>query len=118
MAITTELVGTLGGGKVTEIPVNFTSPTETGTYDVITVPIPEGRPHRVIYIVNSTSVTTTAMSSFPEILIDGVSKVTFQKSTGVSVTSQSPIHIQIKRNAAGAYADPSHTGTVYYWPTS
>ena len=43
MAITTQLVGKLGGGKVEKIDINFVSPAANGTYDVVTVPIRRGK---------------------------------------------------------------------------
>lgn len=111
------VIGKLGGGaEISEIPVNFVSPSGSGTYDVITVPVPEGKPHCVAYLIHSTSVGSSATSYYPILYIDGESKGRVYSTGGGSVTSQSPVLIQIQRTTNNSNGNPSHTGTVYYWP--
>lgn len=118
MAVTYEYVGKTGGTKVTEIPVNFISPPGIGTYDVVSVPVPAGRLHRVVFVIHSHSTTIASTTSFPEILVEGVNKGRMYGAAGVSVSSQGPVLIQVRRNSTLESANPSLTGTVYYWPTS
>ena len=112
------VIGKLGGGgqEINTIPVDFVSSSGKGVEDVVTVPIPEGRPHCVVYLIHSASVSSGAPSYYPELLVDGESKGRFYETAGGSVTSQSPVLVQVRRITNNSSGNPSHTGTVYYWP--
>lgn len=111
------VIGKLGGGaEINTIPVDFVSSSGSGVKDVVTVPIPEGSPHCVVYLIHSASPSSGATSYYPELLVDGESKGRFYETAGGSVTSQSPVLIQVRRTSNNSSANPSHTGTVYYWP--
>lgn len=119
MAITYEYVGKTGGTKVTEIPVNFISPSATGIQDVTTVQLPEGREYRVTLIIDSIAVDGSSILSMPELILGGVNKgKLLSGAAGASVVSQGSVDIQVNRKSTSGSYSPSFTGTVYYWPTS
>lgn len=120
MSITTQLVGILGGGKVNTIDINFAGPSSTGTYDVITVPIPSGVPHLVALEMKTMEATTTTVGACPRILFNTIDKGLY--STGVGPGDMvgvfnSAVTIRAQRNnSGGAYTSAAFTGTVYYCP--
>ena len=117
MAITTQLVGQLGGGKVGKIEINFVSPSSMGTYDVVTVPIPAGVPHIVVLEMKTIEATTTSANLAPNIYFGTVNKGAYSTSFGpfsAGGAHSSPVVIKAQRNSTGTSA--SFTGTVYYTP--
>lgn len=118
MAITTELVGTLGGGKVETLDVNFVNPGSNGTYDVITVPIPSGIPHLVALEMKTIASNAYSVSSSPRLFFGTTDKgVYLSEATGAAVAvSDAPVTIRAQRNSATASYSAAFTGTVYYFP--
>ena len=119
MAITTELVGILGGGKVSTIDINFANPDSNGTYDVVTVPIPSGVPHLVALEMKTIEANTKVSSNYPNIFFNTIDKGSYSTSIGsgdaVGVFS-SAVTIRAKRNNGGEANSAAFTGTVYYCP--
>lgn len=118
MAITTQLVGKLGGGKVEKIDINFVSPAANGTYDVVTVPIPEGEAHLVVLKMKTMESTGTINN--PEIYFNTVGKGTYSNNFPPLNTGGAYSHavtIKAQRKGTGSAASAAFTGTVYYTPT-
>ncbi|MGN0095031.1 MAG: hypothetical protein ACI38U_03105 [Corynebacterium sp.] len=110
------VVGTIGS-RVESIPVSFVSPSASGLYPVLTVPVPQGKNTRVTLIVETTSATGTNLNSLPDLIIGGVEAGKMVSGAcGASVVMDHPTLIQVRRTStSNAYA-PSFTGTVYCWP--
>ena len=119
MAITTELVGILGGGKVSTIDINFADPDSGSTHDVVTVPIPSGVPHLVALEMKTMESNSTVRSSCPSIFFNTIDKGIYSTALGpgdaVGVFN-SAVTIRAKRNSSGTTNSPAFTGTVYYCP--
>lgn len=119
MAITTELVGTLGGGKVSKIDVNFTGQSSTGTYDVVTVPIPSGVPHLVALEMKTMASTPYSQYSSPKIFFNAVDKGFYSSNIGpgdMVGVFDSAVTIKAQRNGSAERYSAAFTGTVYYCP--
>jgi len=117
MAITTQLVGKLGGGAVEKIDINFADRNDKGIYDVVTVPIPNGVPH--IILLNMKTIETSGTLSVPEIYFGTVNKGAYSNSLGLFSAGgvySTPVTIKAKKNAAGSNYSVGFTGTVYYAP--
>lgn len=110
------IIGTIGGGaEVSEIPVNFTSPSGTGTYHVVDVPIPAGVTARVMVVGTSESTMGQNESSWPSLIIGGQEIVSYYNSVGGSTTVTGPTVIEVGRKSILSTSDPSFVGTVYWW---
>lgn len=119
MAITTELVGTLGGGKVSKIDINFAEPSSNGTYDVVTVPIPSGVPHLVALEMKTIAGNTNSPQLAPRIFFNEVNKGVYSTYFGpgnVVGIFDSAVTIKAQRNSTAPSASAAFTGTVYYCP--
>lgn len=119
MAITTELVGRLGGGEVTTIDINFPNPGSNSTYDVITVPIPSGVPHLVALEMKTMEASSTGRTSAPRIFFNEVDKGLYSTAFGPGDAAgifDSAVTIRAQRNSATAADSAAFTGTVYYCP--
>ena len=119
MAITTELVGILGGGKVTSIDVNFPNPSSDGTYDVVTVPIPSGVPHLVALEMKTMEGSAITLPSSPRIFFNAVDKGVYSTEFGpgdIVGVFNSAVTIRAQRNRPSASSSAAFTGTVYYCP--
>lgn len=117
MAITTELVGTLGGGKVSKIDVNFANPSSAGTYDVVTVPIPSGVPHLVALEMKTIAGGGDDTYYAPSIFFNEVNKGVYSTKFGpgdIVGISDSAVTIKVHRKSSAYSA--AFTGTVYYFP--
>ena len=109
------VIGKLGGGgaEVSEIPVDFTSPSGTGVYHVVDVPVPEGVTARVM-VVGISGVTTTGYG-LPYLRIGGATVAyPVQAFAGERVVT-GPTVVEVNRRATGSNYDPSFVGTVYWW---
>lgn len=120
MAITTQLVGKLGGGKVEKIEINFTSPDSPGTYDIVTVPIPAGVPHMVVLKIKTTASSSGSGAYMPRIFFGTVDKGTYYNSPYPFTAGDihdSALTVKAQRNGSSASYSASFTGTIYYAPT-
>ena len=113
------VVGKIGGGgaEVSEIPVSFTSPSSTGTYHVVDVPVPEGVTARVI-VVGTSEATTVNSSLSPELMIGGVTVAYPVQAFAGEMVVTGPTVVEANRRFSPANADPSFVGTVYWWEVS
>ena len=119
MAITTQLVGKLGGGKIEKIQINFANPDSNGTYNVVTVPIPSGVPHLVVLEMKTMEASASSTVSCPKIFFNAVDKGFYSTSIGpgdAAGTFDSPVTIKAQRNGSTAAYSAAFTGTVYYTP--
>lgn len=118
MAITTQLVGKLGGGKVEKIQINFANPTSNGTHDVVTVPIPEGVPHLIVLEMKTMEASGTTY--LPNLYFGTLNKGSYSTTSGPFSTGgvrSSPVTIKAQRNGSSSASSAAFTGTVYYAPT-
>ena len=111
------VIGKLGGGgvEVSEIPVNFTSPSSMGVYHVVDVPVPEGVTARVVVVGTSGIGNTTRYSSWPRLIIGGQEIGLYYSNVGGSATVTGPTVVEVNRRSTSSSADPSFVGTVYWW---
>ena len=110
------VVGKLGGGgaEISEIPVNFTSPSANGVHHVVDVPVPEGVTARVI-VVGTSEATDSVSSIIPDLMIGGVTVAyPIQAFAGERVVT-GPTVVEVTRRYAGSSGGPSFVGTVYWW---
>lgn len=117
MAITSDLIGRIGGGaEVHQIPVNFVSSDCTGMKHVADVPVPEGKLARVIALSYSTSVTTSSNSSLPRLYIGG-NFITEYKDMqfGATRTVTGPVAVEVQRRSSTSGYDPSFVGDIFWW---
>ena len=110
------VIGRLGGGgvEVSEIPVDFTSPSGTGVHHVVDVPVPVGVTARVI-VVGTSGVTTAVASAIPYLLIGGVTVAYPVQAFAGEVVVTGPTVVEVNRRSGTTAGDPSFVGTVYWW---
>ena len=112
MAITSEIIGKLGGGEVEVIPVEGAASGGKGSSEVIaTIDVPAGE----TWLVAAIGQTTTAASvstSYPDLHLGGVNIPRSPSGThGLATTASETVSLSIKRNY-GSGTD-SYTGHVY-----
>ena len=110
------VIGRIGGGgvEVSEIPVDFTSPSGTGTYHVVDVPVPEGVTARVM-VVGMSEATDANSALVAELMIGGVTVAYPLRAFAAERTVTGPAAVEVNRKVAIASYDPSFVGTVYWW---
>lgn len=119
MSITTELVGTLGGGKVSKIDIDFANPSSDGTYDVVTVPIPSGVPHLVALEMKTMGGRGDDTYYAPSIFFNEVNEGVYSTKFGPGDTVgifDSAVTIKARRRSYIEAYSAAFTGTVYYFP--
>ena len=110
------VIGRIGGGgaEISEIPVNFTSPSGTGVKHVVDVPVPAGVTARVV-VVGITEVTGVGSVSIPYLMIGGVTVAyPVQAFAGERVVT-GPTVVEADRRSTSSLYDPSFVGAVYWW---
>lgn len=122
MAITTTLIGSLGGASIGSQAVSFdiTSGGSGTLHDAGTLSVPSGGNYRVV-IVGTASVQTTSSGSWPDLLFNGSTVVDGFGSSylGVNaVVTGGPVTMQIRTNTFSSSGSPSFTGTAYWWPAT
>ena len=109
MAITSEIIGKLGG-RVEEEPVSGTASGGPGTTTLMTtITVPAGKTWLVAVIGTATS-PATGRNGYPEIAI-GNTRATFSGVGGVSALVTGTVEIHLRRN--WSLGSDSFTGTVY-----
>ena len=109
MAITSEIIGKLGGG-VEEVPVSGTVSGGSGTTTLMTtITVPAGKTWLVAVIGTATS-PATSLSGYPEIVI-GNTRAAFSGVGGASALVTGTVKIRLRRNYA--ISSDSFAGTVY-----
>ena len=110
MAITSEIIGKLGGAGVEETPASGTVSGDSGTTTLMTtVTVPAGKTWLVAVIGTATS-QATGRSGYPEIVI-GNTRAAFSGVGGASALVTGTVEIRLSRN--WAIGSDSFTGTVY-----
>ena len=109
MAITSEIIGKLGGG-VEEAPVSGTVSGGSGATTLMTtITVPAGKTWLVAVIGTATS-PATGRNGYPEIVI-GNTRAAFSGVGGVSALVTGTVEIRLRRN--WSLGSDSFTGTVY-----
>ena len=110
------VVGKLGGGgaEVSEIPVNFTSPSSKGVHHVVTVPVPVGVTARVI-VVGMAEATQPNSTGVPHLVIGGVTVTYPLQAFAGEMAVTGPTVVEVNRRSTTSSYDPSFVGTVYWW---
>ena len=123
MAITTTLVGSLGGASIGSQAVSFNITTGgAGTLHAAgTIPVPSGGNYRVVLVGTVSGVTVISPSNWPDLLFNG-SNVATGFGTGRFgvdvVTGGGTVTMQIRTNTSSTSGSPSFTGTAYWWPAT
>ena len=112
MAITSEIIGKLGGADVEVIPVEGAVSGPNGSSKVIaTIDIPAGETWLVAVIGQMVAASTTS-GFLPQLhLGDEVSSGKSFGAQGLATTATEPISLSIKRNAGNG--SDAFTGHVY-----
>lgn len=110
------VIGKLGGGgeEVSEIPVDFTSPSSNGVHHVVDVPVPEGVTARVVVVGTSES-TDVASYAISDLMIGGATVAYAVQSFAGERVVTGPTVVEFERRGYGFTVDPSFVGTVYWW---
>ena len=112
MAITSEIIGKLGGADVEVIPVEGVASGASGSSEVIaTIDVPAGETW-LVAAIGQTTTATNAAAYLPQLHLGDVQtpKIT-SGAHGLATTATEPISLSIKRNASNG-AD-TFTGHVY-----
>ena len=97
MAITSEIIGKLGGGGVEEAPVSGTASEGPGTTTLMTtITVPAGKTWLVAAIGTATS-PATGRNGYPEIVI-GNTRASFSGVGGVSALATGTVEIRLRRS--------------------
>ena len=113
MAITSEIIGRLGGAGVDVIPVEGVASGRSGSSEVIaTIDVPAGETWLVAAIGQITAGSSLS-TQLPDLHLGGVSKPTARpKGThGLATTATESISLSIRRNYSSG--TDSFTGHVY-----
>ena len=109
------VISKIGGGgvEVSEIPVDFTSPSATGVKHVVDVPVPEGVTARVM-VVGISGVITTG-HGLPYLMIGGVTVAYPIQAFAGEMVVTGPTVVEVNRRSTSSNYDPSFVGAVYWW---
>ena len=109
MAITSEIIGKLGGG-VEESPVSGEASGNSGTSTLLTtITVPEGKTW-LVAVIGTTTVAGSNLANYPDIAI-GNKRAAFKGVGGASALVTGTVQIRLYRNF-GLRSD-LFTGTVY-----
>lgn len=118
MAISTQLIGRLGGTKVESITIDYTESNSTNgdVETVATIPAPpEGKQWRVVVVV--TSATATSSNSSWPVLTMGSTSAAYAAGfpIGLTLTVSGTTPITATRRSGVTTASRNCTGVAYYW---
>ena len=109
MAITSEIIGKLGG-RVEETPVSGTISGGSGTTTLMTtITVPAGKTW-LVAVIGTATTSATSLSGYPEIVI-GNRRAAFSGVGGASALVTGTVEIRLRRNYA--ISSDSFAGTVY-----
>ena len=109
MAITSEIIGKLGG-RVEEAPVSGTVSGGSGTTTLMTtINVPAGKTW-LVAVIGTATASATSLSGYPEIVI-GNTRAVFSGVGGASALATGTVEIRLRRNYS--ISSDSFTGTVY-----
>lgn len=111
------VIGRIGGGgaDISEIPVNFTSPSATGVHHVVDVPVPEGVTARVIVVGTSEVTGVSPISAISQLMIGGVTVAYPVQAFAGEMVVTGPTVVEVNRRGTLNNFAPSFVGTVYWW---
>ena len=110
MAITSEIIGKLGGADVEEVPVSGTASEGPGTTTLMTtITVPAGKTW-LVAVIGTATTPATGRNGYPEIVI-GNTRVAFSGVGGASALVTGTVEIRLRRN--WSLGSDSFTGTVY-----
>ena len=110
MAITSEIIGKLGGAGVEESPVSGEVSGNSGTSTLLTtITVPEGKTW-LVAVIGTTTAAGSNLANYPDIAI-GNTRAAFNGVGGASALVTGTVQIRLYRNF-GLRSD-SFTGTVY-----
>ena len=110
MAITSEIIGKLGGAGVEVIPVEAEASGSPGSSAVIaTIDIPAGETW-LVAVIGTATTPATGRNGYPEIVI-GNTRAAFSGVGGASALVTGTVEIRLRRN--WSLGSDSFTGTVY-----
>ena len=110
MAITSEIIGKLGGGEVEESPVSGEASGNSGTSTLLTtITVPEGKTW-LVAVIGTTTAAGANLANYPDIAI-GNKRAAFNGVGGASALVTGTVQIRLYRNF-GLRSD-LFTGTVY-----
>ena len=110
MAITSEIIGKLGGAEVGSFPVEGTVTGGSGsTMTLATMEVPEGETW-LVAVVGTFTTARDSLAYYPEITI-GSSRAAFRGKSGASGIVTGTVDIGIRRNFN--LSSDSFTGHVY-----
>ena len=111
MAITSEIIGKLGGGFVKEEPVSGSASGDVGSTLVLsTIEVPLGETW-LISVLGDAEANSTSRGNWADLYI-GETKVAFPSgAVGVSAAATGTVDIGIRRSRS--YGSDSFTGTAY-----
>ena len=113
MAITSEIIGKLGGGEVEVIPVEGEASGRSGSSEVIaTIDVPAGETW-LVAAIGQVATEASSGTRFPDLHLGGVSRpaVGPDGTHGLATIASETVRFTIKRNFNSG-AD-SYTGHVY-----
>lgn len=109
MAITSEIIGKLGG-RVEEVPVSGTASGGSGTTTLMTtINVPDDKTW-LVSVIGTTTTTASGLNGYPEIII-GDTRAAFKGACGVSALVTGTVEIRLRRNWT-LHSD-AFTGIVY-----
>ena len=115
MAITSEIIGTLGGAGVEVIPVEGTASGPSGSSEVLaTIDVPAGETW-LVAAIGQTTAASNSTASRPRLYLgeDLSSRPTPGETSGLVTITTEPISFTIKRGtSSGADAFTGHVYTV------
>ena len=111
MAITSEIIGKLGGGAdVEETPVSGTGSGGPGSTTLMTtITVPDGKTW-LVAVIGTATTPATGRNGYPEIVI-GNTRAAFSGAGGASALVTGTVEILLRRN--WSLGSDSFTGTVY-----
>src|SRR5699024_6534480 len=110
MAITSEIIGKLGGAGVEESPVSGEASGSSGTSTLMTtITVPEGKTW-LVSVIGTVTAASSGLANYPEIAI-GTTRATFNGVGGASALVTGTVQIRLYRNFN--LRSDSITGTVY-----
>ena len=108
MAITSEIIGKLGGADVQSFPVEGSTSSSSGT-GIHTIEVPAGETW-LVAVIGTITTPATGRNGYPEIAI-GNTRAAFSGVGGASALVTGTVEIRLRRN--WSLGSDSFTGHVY-----
>ena len=113
MAITSELLGKLGGADVEVIPVEASNSGNRGSEIILhTVEVPDGESW-LIMVIGDMSSSSTSLNGAPDLMLGSIktNRYSTQNRMTVAGIHTEPVEVKMVKNVAGG--TDSFTGHVY-----